>query len=167
MNVKDKVCVVTGASFEGTLDGRAIAMSSPFVVPAGKRLRFGARRLGARATLAVRGGIDVPDVMGSRSTSVVSRMGPLGGRPLAAGDVLPIGSADPMTPPSTGDVLPIPNGGAARGWHAELRNVLGAVKRMYAPGCRAGHHDAPTSWTGDTGQRTEWLGAQPAVLQDR
>jgi len=81
-------CVVAGARFDATVDGEPIEASQPFVVPAGGRLRFGARRRGARATLAVRGGITVPPIMGSRSTSIVSRMGPVSGRQLIAGDVL-------------------------------------------------------------------------------
>jgi antagonist of KipI len=109
----DATCVVTGASFDATINGDAVELSRPFVIPAGKRLRFGGRRMGARATLAVRGGIDVPALMGSRSTSVVSRMGPLGGRPLAAGDVLPIGPADRQAPRSGGEALTMPNGGAS------------------------------------------------------
>jgi len=104
-------CVVSGAHFDVTVSGEPIDASRPFVVPEGERLRFGSRRKGARATLAVRGGIVLPLLMGSRSTSVVSRMGPLGGRPVAAGDVLPIGPAV-YEMGSCGPALLIPEGGA-------------------------------------------------------
>jgi antagonist of KipI len=50
-----------------------------------------ARRRGARAYLAVSGGIDVPVVLGSRATHVGSGMGGFRGRALAAGDQLPLG----------------------------------------------------------------------------
>ena len=56
-------------------------------------MRFGARGAGARAALAVRGGFDVPASYGSRATSLVSHMGPFGGRALRVGDVLPVGTA--------------------------------------------------------------------------
>ena len=57
-------------------------------------------RTGARTYLAVRGGIDVPQVMGSRSTYVLSRIGGLDGRVLRAGDRLTIG--DEIRPESSG-----------------------------------------------------------------
>lgn len=62
--------------------------------------------------LAVRGGFEVPSTFGSRATSLVSRLGPFGGRALRAGDVLPIG-ADPGTAPgASGLPMPLPAGGA-------------------------------------------------------
>ena len=51
----------------------------------------GAVTAGVRGYLAVAGGIDVPEVLGSRSTHVRARLGGLGGRPLAGGDRLPVG----------------------------------------------------------------------------
>jgi antagonist of KipI len=123
---EETTCVVAGAEFETTVNGAAIESAKPFVVPAGARLRFGARRAGARATLAVRGGLAVPPVLGSRSTSVVSRMGPLGGRPLAAGDVLPIGPAGSGAPLSVGVPLTMPEGGA------RLRTMQGPHEAMFS-----------------------------------
>lgn len=86
----DVVCAVSGARFAIAVNGSPVSMYTTFVVPAGGRLRFGSRLAGARATLAVRSGIDIAPVFGSLATSLISRMGPFGGRPLAAGDVLPI-----------------------------------------------------------------------------
>jgi len=91
----ERVGVVTGAEFALTLDGRAIPMQTPFVVPSGARLRFGARQRGARAYLAVEGGIAAPVVLGSRATHVISAMGGIDGRPLRTGDVLPLGPRSP------------------------------------------------------------------------
>lgn len=109
---EDATCVVAGARFDATVDGATVDVSRPFALPTGARLRFGARRIGARATLAVSGGITVPPVMNSRATSVVSRMGPLGGRPLAVGDVLPTGSPISSAPRPIGEPLTMPGGGA-------------------------------------------------------
>jgi antagonist of KipI len=78
--------VVTGATFDLTLNGRAVAMNEPIEAPAGSILKFGERRRGARAYIAVAGGIDVPEVLGSRSTHVLTQMGGLDGRALRAGD---------------------------------------------------------------------------------
>jgi antagonist of KipI len=114
----DIVCAVAGAIFELTCDGAPVPHGAPFAVRRGARLRFGARSAGARATLAVAGGLDVDAVLGSRATSLISRMGPLGGRPLAAGDTLPIGEprrADGRSPRR----LPLPREGT------RLRVMLG------------------------------------------
>jgi antagonist of KipI len=88
----DILCAVAGAIFELSCEGQPVPQGAPFTVSRGARLRFGARSAGARATLAVAGGLDVDAVLGSRATSLISRMGPLAGRPVAAGDTLPIGS---------------------------------------------------------------------------
>lgn len=87
----ERIVAVTGADFEVTVDGRAMAVNAPFVVGAGSVLRVGHRRCGARAYLAVAGGIAVPPVLESRATHVSSAMGGLDGRPLRAGDRLPLG----------------------------------------------------------------------------
>jgi len=86
---------VSGGRFDLALDGVSIPGEVPVVVRGGSVLRFGERRRGARAYLAIRGGLDVPIVMGSRSTHMPSRTGGLQGRALAAGDVIPIGPTDP------------------------------------------------------------------------
>ena len=86
----DRAVAVAGAEFELLLDGRPVAAGA-LEVRAGSRLRFASRRRGARAYLSVAGGIDVPPVLGSRATHLVSRMGGLNGRALAAGDCLRLG----------------------------------------------------------------------------
>ncbi|MGF9713507.1 biotin-dependent carboxyltransferase family protein [Paenibacillus naphthalenovorans] len=63
----------------------------PVLVRSGTVLRFGSARSGVRAYLAVAGGFAVPAVLGSRSTYVPARFGGLAGRPLQAGDRLPVG----------------------------------------------------------------------------
>src|SRR5262245_32326248 len=62
----ERLVAIAGAEFEITVDERAAPTPAPFVVAAGTRLRFGARVGGARAYLAISGGIDVPPVLGSR-----------------------------------------------------------------------------------------------------
>jgi antagonist of KipI len=105
---EDVACVVCGAEFEVSLGGRRCAPATPLVVRPGERLRFGSRARGARAFLAVAGGIAVPETLGSRATSLTSRMGPFGGRALKAGDVLPVGAPDGAgMPAGSGLVLPV------------------------------------------------------------
>jgi antagonist of KipI len=110
----DIECAVAGADFSLEVGARAVPSRSPFLVRSGELLRFGSRRSGARAALAVRGGFDVPAVFGSRATSLVSRMGPFDGRPLAAGDRLFVNTS-PAAPPYEPDsmqLLRMPAGGA-------------------------------------------------------
>ena len=87
----ERVVAVAGAQFDLLLDGRTMPSNAPFIVSAGARLRFGARRIGSRAYIAISGGIAVPPTLGSRATHLISAMGGVGGRALAAGDVLPLG----------------------------------------------------------------------------
>jgi len=87
----ERVVAVAGAQFDLLLDGRTMPSNAPFIVSAGARLRFGARRIGSRAYIAISGGIAVSPTLGSRATHLISAMGGVGGRALAAGDVLPLG----------------------------------------------------------------------------
>lgn len=125
----DTLGVLAGAQFDVTVNAKAIDSTTPFVVPRGARLRIGARRSGTRAMLAVRGGFDVPAIFGSRATSVIARMGPFGGRPLKAGDVLTVGDSKPQAA-ATGAALPLPDGGA------RLRVVLGPHDAMFTSAAR-------------------------------
>src|SRR6185436_7842389 len=84
---------VTGAEFEGV-------PREVFRVDAGQRVVFGQRIRGARAYVAVSGGIETPKVLGSRATHLPSAMGGVEGRALKAGDELPLGSA--QRPPKGG-----------------------------------------------------------------
>jgi len=81
----DRVVVVTGAEFAGVPAG------VPFGVSAAQPLKFGDRIRGARAYVAISGGIDVPTVLGSRATHLPSGMGGFGGRALKTGDAVPLG----------------------------------------------------------------------------
>ncbi|MEO6212916.1 MAG: biotin-dependent carboxyltransferase family protein [Vicinamibacterales bacterium] len=107
----DVICAAAGGAFEVTAGQQLVPLHAPFTLMRGQRMRFRLCGAGARATVAVRGGISVPAVMGSRSTSLISRVGPFGGRALAAGDVLPIGRPSMASRP-TGPPLPINQGGA-------------------------------------------------------
>ena len=77
---------VSGADLSATIDGREMPLGRAVKVDAGSVLRFGDRRDGARAYLAIEGGVAVPRVMGSRSTHLRAGLGGHHGRPLAAGD---------------------------------------------------------------------------------
>ena len=82
---------VTGAQLDVKLNGQLVDSHASHAVRAGDRLSFGIMKTGARAYVAVAGGIDVPIVLGSRSTYGLGAFGGFQGRKLAAGDVLPVG----------------------------------------------------------------------------
>jgi biotin-dependent carboxylase-like uncharacterized protein len=87
----DAVLAVTGAQTTPKLNGIEVARNTSFAVKAGDCLSFDFFKLGARLYIAVAGGIDVPMVLGSRSTYGLGAFGGLQGRKLQAGDVLPVG----------------------------------------------------------------------------
>ncbi|MFJ4655979.1 biotin-dependent carboxyltransferase family protein [Nocardia sp. NPDC088792] len=93
---------VTGAVAPITVDGRPMGMASVLEIEEEQRLRLGFAGSGLRSYIAVRGGIDVPPVLGSRSRDTLSGIGP---EPLRVGDVLPVGRP-PRTHPTV-DVAPI------------------------------------------------------------
>jgi biotin-dependent carboxylase-like uncharacterized protein len=86
---------VTGAVFDVLVDGRRLRTPLTCTVAAGGRIEFGQRHRGARAYVAVAGGVDVPPALGSRATDVRSALGGLDGRRLGRGDRLAIGPAEP------------------------------------------------------------------------
>ena len=88
---RELLFAVCGADFELFLDGARVSMCTAHAARRGQCLAFGRLRSGARAYVAVAGGLDVPHVLGSRATHVASRMGGFHGRALAAGDVLAVG----------------------------------------------------------------------------
>ncbi|CAN5339656.1 5-oxoprolinase/urea amidolyase family protein [soil metagenome] len=79
---------VTGADADPTVDGKPFGTNSIHHVRDGQTIELHIPDTGTRSYLAVRGGVDVEPVLGSRSYDVMSAIGP---RPLQAGDVLPIG----------------------------------------------------------------------------
>jgi biotin-dependent carboxylase-like uncharacterized protein len=86
------VVAVTGAELAPKVDGSGMPLWEAFEVPAGSVLSFAHLKGGARAYIAVGGGIDVPELLGSRSTYALGSLGGYEGRALAAGDSLPVGS---------------------------------------------------------------------------
>ena len=79
-----------GADLSPQLNGKPIAMNRPLVVRAQDELHFGARQHGTRAYLAVNGGFDIPDVLGSQSTYLRSHFGGWHGRALKRDDEIPL-----------------------------------------------------------------------------
>ena len=90
---EEATVAVAGADLPPRVDGEPRATWTTFSVKAGQVLSFDYLRAGARAYIAVAGGIDVPVVLGSRSTYALGALGGLDGRNLQAGDELRTGVA--------------------------------------------------------------------------
>jgi biotin-dependent carboxylase-like uncharacterized protein len=85
------VVAVTGATMEPRLNNEPVPAWQSFEAAPGDELSFGFLQQGARIYIAVAGGIQVPAVLGSRSTYAIGGFGGFQGRPLQVGDVLPTG----------------------------------------------------------------------------
>ncbi len=116
----DLTVVTTGARCPGSW-----VHDAPGLLRAGGALRLGVPESGLRTYVGVRGGFDVPPVLGSRSTDVLSGLGPA---VVSAGDVLPVGSPElpmpgvdlaPVTDPPSGEVTVRALPGPRRDWFTD------------------------------------------------
>lgn len=117
------VVALGGGDFGATLDGEPVSPWHAFPVRPGATLALGNARSGCRAYIAIAGGIDVPVVLGSRSSCIPARFGGFEGRTLRAGDTLRVNDA------------PLPH--VRRALAASLRPVHGPTVRLIA-----GEHQA-------------------------
>ena len=90
---RDAVIAVTGADLPVKIDGAEQPSWTSLSVKKGQKLSFGFLKGGARAYIAVGGGIATPKALGSRSTYPIGALGGIDGRAIAAGDKLPLGDA--------------------------------------------------------------------------
>jgi urea carboxylase len=139
----DAVVAVTGAEIPVTLDGVVQPINTALLIKAGSTLSLGTiAGSGARSYLTLRGGLQVPEYLGSKSTFTLGQFGGHGGRALRAGDVLHIPA---LSDASNGEQLP-----------TTLCTVLPAVREIrviYGP------HGAPEYFTPayiDTFLATDW-----------
>ncbi|WP_444816929.1 urea carboxylase [Stutzerimonas frequens] len=127
----DAVVALTGAEIPVKLDDVAQPMCTAIFVPAGSTLAIGTiAGAGARSYLAVRGGVQVPEYLGSKSTFTLGQFGGHGGRALRAGDVL--------------HLAPLNDSSAGARLADELCSALPAVRELrviYGP------HGAPEYFT--------------------
>jgi biotin-dependent carboxylase-like uncharacterized protein len=147
---------VCGADIETSADGIALPAWRPVVLPAQCELEFGPCRRGARAYLAVDGGIDTPVVLGSRSTDLRAGLGGVDGRALRAGDELPLGPSPRR----------LPGLGASPWWIDPLPDLdlsRTAVAR-FVPLHQAAQALVPQAWTLSATSNRQGLRLQGARL---
>jgi len=142
---QDALVAVCGADVEPRVNGEAQAPWTSFAVSAGDVLGFGHVRAGARLYVAVSGGVDVPEKLGSRSTYGLGALGGLDGRALKAGDELPLGTArDGDTRPTHPRSVPEALRPALRK-ELEVRVVMGLYDHLLTEDGRRTFAD--TTWT--------------------
>ncbi len=131
----DALVALTGAEMGAMLDGEPVLRWQSFPVSAGSTLRLGAvKNGGARAYLAIAGGIDVPRFLGSRATFMLGGFGGHAGRTLRAGDVV--------------HFLPATGASAApKMTNASLGSVQPAYTRQWEIGVLYGPHGEPDFFT--------------------
>ncbi|GAA4824128.1 biotin-dependent carboxyltransferase family protein [Algivirga pacifica] len=83
---------ITGGDMAPTLNGQAVELNRSIAVKAGDTLSLGGARSGLRTYIAFKGGILVPEILGSRSTNIIAGFGGFEGRALQKGDLIPIQS---------------------------------------------------------------------------
>lgn len=132
---RDLIVALTGAPAPATVNGKPVGHNAVVPVRAGEELALGAPDRGLRTYLAVRGGIVVDEVLGSRATDTLSGIGP---PPLKEGTTLPVGPAPERFP--LVDVAPV------------ALPAAGAVTLRVVPGPRDDHAADPgalytTTWT--------------------
>lgn len=91
----DVLLALTGAPAPATVEGGRVTHLAPFLLADGQTLRLAIPPVGLRTYLSVRGGVDVPAVLGSRATDMLSGLGP---EPLKVGDLLPTGQPPSALP---------------------------------------------------------------------
>jgi biotin-dependent carboxylase-like uncharacterized protein len=128
---------VTGAPAPASVDGRPVAHATLVDLPDGATLTLGMPATGLRSYLTVRGGIDVPPVLGSRSRDTLAGLGPA---PVVVGDLLPVGEpgrrfptvdhapqpVDRSNGPTVLHVGPGPRAAWVGGWDTALGGLLGS-----------------------------------------
>jgi len=118
------VVAVTGAETPVLLNDQVVPMNTALLIPAGATLSLGTiAGAGARSYLCLRGGLQVPDYLGSKSTFTLGQFGGHGGRALRAGDVL--------------HLLPLEDASAGQALVAEPLAQTRTLRVIYGP------HGAP------------------------
>lgn len=125
------VIAVTGADLGATLNGAPLPLWETVGVSPGETIGFTGPGSGARANLCVAGGVDVPRVLGSRSTYLRAQMGGYQGRALQAGDLLSTRASMGAVPAGrrlTETLIPLHGGG-----EITLQVILGPQDNYFTP----------------------------------
>lgn len=90
----DSIVAITGGKANIDIDDVPVEQWKPIHIRRGQKLSVGKLSTGCRCYIAIRGGVDVPEYLGSRSTFALGNLGGYNGRVLKLGDVLFLGQPD-------------------------------------------------------------------------
>ncbi len=127
----DRAVILAGADLGAILNGKTVPVNTVFMVKRGDVMGFRPVAGGTRCWLCLSGGVDVPVVMGSRSTYLRGKLGGVEGRALKAGDVVPLGEPYILWKRTPGFVIP---SGVSPVEQAEIRVMAGPQEAMFTPG---------------------------------
>ena len=130
--VSDAIVALTGGDLSPMLNGKPARLWTAIWMSRGSTLSFGERESGARQYLAIAGGIDVPAVLGSRSTHLRSRTGGFSGRALAQGDIVSSGMPASRAARRIGESVPA-KARPRYDRHPTLRVIPGPQDDGFAP----------------------------------
>ena len=119
---EDEIIAVTGGDLGAKIDGKPVERYRAVLVKAGQTLSFMGMYGGSRAYVAFAGGLDIPVVMGSRSTNLKSKVGGYEGRKLGTSDEIAFRAPASWLPHMAERVYELPSYGAKE-W--TLRVVMG------------------------------------------
>lgn len=161
-------CCVTGAACAVQVDGRDVGSHAVFFAEPGARIVLGRPGAGLRSYLGVRGGVSPGEVLGSRSSDVLSGLGP---PPLEVGDVLPVGvpadrfpHVDSVTAPDlAGEVVLRAVRGPRDGWVDDVDALVATpwsvTERSNRVGMRLGGHALRPARDQELPSEGAWRGA--------
>jgi antagonist of KipI len=154
------VVALGGSDFGAEVDGQAIAPWTVYSIPAGRILKCGRSRSGARCYVCVRGGIRVPLILGSASTHILSGLGGFEGRALRRGDRLEIGPepAGPARRSLHPDLMPLMTG------HAVIRVTSGPQAEWFTEASVASFYASTYTVTADANRMGIRLSGAPLQL---
>lgn len=139
------VIALTGGLSNATLNGAPVELWKPVKVEPGQKLVIGKLSGGCRAYLAIRGGLDVPEYLGSRSTFALGTMGGFNGRCLKFGDVLFLGN-----PEVSSNTIPAPIALPAPAPTSLIPALLASESKgptTWSVGVTVGPHGSPDFFT--------------------
>jgi len=140
------VIAITGADLDPRINGSSTPMWTGVTLAAGDRLTLGGRRVGARAYIAVAGGVAGDRWLGSMSTNVMCARGGMHGRALIAGDV--VSASEPSSGPVPGRSMP--DGVRPRYADTTLHAIAGPHLGRLMPESRRALFEAPYHVTHDS-----------------
>lgn len=138
----DAIIAVTGGACPVDINGEAVEQWTPIHIKRGEKLSIGKLTSGCRAYLSIRGGIDVTEYLGSRSTFALGNLGGYNGRVLKLGDVLFLGQ--PELPSCT---LPAPVSEPVAAPKSLIPSYDFNATKNWVVGVTCGPHGSPDFFT--------------------